>query len=101
MRFFLGLLLNVRGVKGGKAAGLACLAGIVMLPALSDTVFRRRPFITEKGPGEKAFFWTPVRPRLISELVDRGKVVFVDITAPWCLTCQLNKRTLFRNKAVL
>ena len=46
----------MRGVKGGKAAGLACLSRIVMLPALSDTVFRRLPFVTEKGPGENAFF---------------------------------------------
>ena len=29
---------------------------------------------------------------LIPALVAEGKVVFVDVTADWCLTCQVNKK---------
>ena len=33
-----------------------------------------------------------VVPRLVQPAVEQGKVVFVDITADWCLTCKANKR---------
>ena len=36
--------------------------------------------------------WKPFDRAQISELVGEGKVVFVDVTARWCLTCQANKR---------
>jgi suppressor for copper-sensitivity B len=38
-----------------------------------------------------ADFWTPFDPTSIAELVADGKTVFVDITADWCITCQVNK----------
>jgi len=30
----------------------------------------------------------------IQDYVAQGKIVFVDVTADWCLTCQVNKRTV-------
>jgi len=36
--------------------------------------------------------WQPFDRSRISELVSEGNVVFVDVTAQWCLTCQVNKR---------
>ena len=38
-----------------------------------------------------ADYWTPFDPLSIAELVADGKTVFVDITADWCITCQVNK----------
>jgi len=38
-----------------------------------------------------ANYWTPFDPLSIAELVSDGKTVFVDITADWCITCQVNK----------
>lgn len=55
-------------------------------------------------------FWAPFDPTSIAELVADGKTVFVDITADWCITCQVNKavvierapvRTLLQNKDVV
>ena len=37
---------------------------------------------------------------LIPALVADGKVVFVDVTADWCLTCQLNKKLVLERGAV-
>jgi suppressor for copper-sensitivity B len=36
-------------------------------------------------------FWRPFDQRAIDGLVAQGRVVFVDVTAEWCLTCKLNK----------
>ena len=32
--------------------------------------------------------------------MEDGKAVFVDVTADWCLTCQINKRTLLSSELV-
>ncbi len=40
---------------------------------------------------KSADYWTPFDPLSIAELVADGKTVFVDITADWCITCQVNK----------
>ncbi|MCP5368545.1 MAG: thioredoxin family protein [Hyphomicrobiales bacterium] len=39
----------------------------------------------------KADFWVPFDEAAIDGLVAAGKVVFVDVTADWCITCQVNK----------
>ena len=36
--------------------------------------------------------WLPFHPNHIAHLVTKGKTVFVDLTASWCLTCHLNKK---------
>jgi len=36
--------------------------------------------------------WTRFDPAAIGPAVARGQVVFVDVTASWCLTCQVNER---------
>lgn len=36
--------------------------------------------------------WQPFIPESIPRLVAEGKIVFVDLTASWCLTCHMNKQ---------
>jgi suppressor for copper-sensitivity B len=42
--------------------------------------------------------WEGFRPHLIPHLIKKGKVVFVDVTASWCLTCKLNKALVLDSK---
>jgi suppressor for copper-sensitivity B len=35
--------------------------------------------------------WRALDPAEIPQLVGRGKIVFVDVTAAWCLTCKVNE----------
>ncbi|OPX55422.1 suppressor for copper-sensitivity B [Oceanospirillum multiglobuliferum] len=44
--------------------------------------------------------WQAFEPEKISSLVAEGKVVFVDITARWCVTCVANKVAVINTAAV-
>jgi thiol:disulfide interchange protein len=44
--------------------------------------------------------WEPWSPPRVAELRARGTPVFVDFTAAWCLTCQVNERVALRTEAV-
>ena len=60
-------------------------------------------------PHRSAEMWKPWSPQLVAELVAQRKPAFVDFTAAWCVTCQVNKRLVlsrpdiekaFRDKGV-
>ncbi len=43
--------------------------------------------------------WREWSPELVRELQNSGKAVYVDFTARWCATCQVNKR-VYKDPAV-
>ncbi len=45
--------------------------------------------------------WSPFSIEKVAELDDAGRPVFVDFTAAWCLTCQVNKQTTLTSDAVM
>ena len=44
--------------------------------------------------------WQPFEPEAISTLVSQGKVVFVDATAEWCVTCVVNKSLVMNDPRI-
>jgi thiol:disulfide interchange protein DsbD len=44
--------------------------------------------------------WQPWSAERVDEVVRSGRPVFVDFTADWCLTCQVNERVVLRDAEV-
>ena len=49
---------------------------------------------------EETSNWAPFSTQEVSQLRSEGQPVFIDFTAAWCLTCQVNKKTTLNNTAV-
>lgn len=76
--------------RSGVVAAIAVslLAGLVLLPSLSLSPHQDG---APDMPAAEAALWQPFSRDAIGGLVAEGKVVFVDVTADWCLTCKYNK----------
>lgn len=74
------------------AAACAVLAAVIV----AATVMPRA-----SGPdGATGLAWEPYSPVRVDELVRQGKPVFVDFTAAWCVTCQVNKKLVLETETV-
>ncbi len=45
--------------------------------------------------------WQPWSPQAVDQLLAEGRPVYIDFTARWCATCQVNKRVAFSSAAVI
>lgn len=91
------LLLSLPRLRGVIRAGLALpLVGIMLFGAgyLADTSAPRTldAQVTD---------WVPFNRAEIARRVSRGEVVFVDVTADWCLTCKANKALVLDREPVV
>lgn len=86
--------LRRRGIVAAVCAVL--LATLALLPSL-----RLSPYQEKAVEAESAELWQRFDRVRIAEEVAAGRVVFVDVTADWCLTCKFNKlRVLDREDVV-
>jgi suppressor for copper-sensitivity B len=92
LAFVLGALVlglyAVRAVARSQARPIligACAVFAIVLPLR----FAETP---DAAPAESAIPWRAFDRAAIDEAVRGGKTVFVDVTADWCVTCQVNKR---------
>jgi thiol:disulfide interchange protein DsbD len=68
----------------------------VRLAALAFTLaFAAAGFLLAKPPKPSAIDWQPWSLETQQELLDEGTPVYIDFTANWCATCQLNKKRAY------
>lgn len=93
----LGLVLARPGVERTPRLGRG-LAGIAGAAALAIAIW------SGSGPGGATAsvpaHWKPFDRQAIASAVASGAVVFVDVTADWCITCQVNKALVLNNETV-
>ncbi|MDX2219056.1 MAG: protein-disulfide reductase DsbD family protein [Burkholderiales bacterium] len=91
---------GMQGSKLATAASVALLAGGIAFawPGAPDTTANIRADGTAK-PGQLP--WQPWSQDKVAQLRGEGKAVFVDFTATWCITCQVNKRVALHDAAVI
>ena len=94
------LLTAVAGWVLGRwpAKGLSTFAAIILLvaaialPCLAATALPARATTSEASAQGMA--WQPFSPQRLAALRADGKPVFVDFSAAWCLSCQVNERVV-------
>jgi len=91
----IGLIALRRIPSAPKWAGVAILALAPMVAAnqLADQAAAETPGIATE--------WVEFDRAQIARLVSQGDVVFVDVTADWCLTCQANKLLVLDREPVV
>jgi suppressor for copper-sensitivity B len=75
----------------GKAAA-ALVAAAVLGPAFAGVAAPDR--------SERTGRWEAFDAAQIPQLVEQGKIVFVDVTAAWCLTCKVNEAAVLDREPV-
>lgn len=86
------VVLGVRRLEGSRLGRVSVpvvillIAAAVAVPVVKGDAGSARPGSLAEGSQ-----WVPFDEAAIPKLVADGKVVFVDVTADWCITCQFNK----------
>ena len=57
-------------------------------------------FLLAKPPQKSALVWEPWSQERVDELTADGIPVYIDFTAQWCATCQVNKRTAYTAEVI-
>ncbi len=108
------LLLAIAGWFLGRwpgKAGATTIAVVVLIAAIGASVWSVRAFGVSAQPASaqnassfqlpaSGSTWQPFTPTLLQQSRAQGKPVFVDFTASWCLSCQVNERLILRRADV-
>lgn len=73
-------------------AAIVLLAAAIALPCLAAKTLPARGTMTETST--QATAWQPFSPERLAAARADGKPVFVDFSAAWCLSCQVNERVV-------
>ena len=98
---FSGLVWALGLSGGGRHVAAAVFAAI-----LAWLIWVWGPVVTREAAPQEASLarhgtWQPWSAEKVVQAHANGQTVFIDFTAAWCVTCQVNKQTTLRNPQVL
>jgi len=77
--------------KSGRARGAAVVLALT---------FAIGGFLLAKPPAESALVWEQWSQQRVEELLGQGTPVYIDFTAKWCATCQVNKKVAYTDGVI-
>jgi thiol:disulfide interchange protein DsbD len=81
-------------------AGAALVGGIAIAVIGAGSAPAEEATATTQGASGAERTWRSYAPETVESLRAEGRPVFVDFTAAWCLTCQVNKRRVLTAESV-
>lgn len=87
-------MLRLRAALGVALAATALWLGSVLVDVLRAPAAGTPPAVSGRVP------WVAFDPAAIPGLVAAGKVVLVDVTADWCITCKVNDAAVLEREPV-
>lgn len=97
----LAALIWALGLRGKSRLSLGALALLLAI----GVAYYALPLIKAEPAGQAQAqageLWQPWSADKVQSAQTAGQPVFVDFTAAWCVTCQVNKRTTLSNAEVL
>jgi thiol:disulfide interchange protein/DsbC/DsbD-like thiol-disulfide interchange protein len=63
-------------------------------------VFAAAGFMLAKPPAKSELDWQPWSQEKVESLLKDGKPVYIDFTAKWCATCQVNKKRAYTSEVI-
>jgi thiol:disulfide interchange protein DsbD len=76
------------------------LAGVVAISVVAPTKLAELPESAPTGAAARSAAWEPWSADAVARYQAQGRPVFVDFTAAWCLSCQVNERVALQQPEV-
>jgi thiol:disulfide interchange protein/DsbC/DsbD-like thiol-disulfide interchange protein len=99
--FSIGFLVWIAS-RWRRAAPVAVLLGVAAVITAAFSLEATVP--TQRGDAnareEHGLAWEPFSPAKVAEYRAQGRPIFIDFTAAWCVSCQVNELMVFRSEEV-
>ena len=93
--------LTLRGRTRLVLAPLVAALFVLLVAGIGSAIVTPPAALAAAAPGGTGTRWQPWSEPQVAALTASGQPVFVDFTAAWCVTCQVNKKTTLSNSGVL
>ncbi|HEV2041916.1 MAG TPA: thioredoxin family protein, partial [Casimicrobiaceae bacterium] len=92
--------MRTGGARGWGIAAVASIAGALAVgwPVVGTSAMDAESNVAKRPAADGP--WQEYSAARVAQLVEAGRPVFVEFTAAWCVTCQVNKRLVLDTDAV-